>query len=204
MPTRSRASLRGAGHDITILDLGGGLGVPYELEFTPPSPAEYGQIVRETVGDLGCQLIFEPGRLLVGNAGILVSRVLYIKEGSERRFVIVDAAMNDLMRPAMYDAYHDILPVREVAGAVAPADVVGPVCESGDVFAQQRNLPPLRSGDLLIFRTAGAYGASMSSTYNSRLLTPEVLVNGTEYALIRPRPSYEAMLAQDAIPHWLS
>lgn len=195
--------LRSEGHPIDVLDLGGGLGVPYDREFVPPSPLEYGQIVRNTVGDLGCKLVFEPGRLIVGNAGLLVSQVIYEKQGAERRFVIVDTAMNDLMRPAMYEAHHDIVTINESDAATTRADVVGPVCETGDTFAEQRPLPPLQSGDLIAFRTAGAYGAVMSGTYNSRCLIPEVLVSGTNHAIIRKRPSYDELLAQDIIPDWL-
>jgi diaminopimelate decarboxylase len=196
-------ALRDRGHDISRLDLGGGLGVPYRDE-VPPPPAEYAAAVRETVGDLGCALAFEPGRMLVGNAGILVCGVVYIKEGHDRRFVIVDAAMNDLIRPALYDSYHSIIPVREPgADAVfAPADIVGPVCETGDTFALAREVPPFLTGDLLAFGTAGAYGAVMASTYNARPLVPEVLVNGDSYAVVRKRQSYEALLALDSFAEW--
>jgi len=194
--------LRSDGHTISILDLGGGLGVPYEQGLNPPSPKDYGVIVKETAGQLGCKLVFEPGRLIVGNAGILVSRVIYVKQGKERRFVILDTAMNDLMRPAMYAAHHDIVPVVESTAALSAADVVGPVCETGDTFAEQRPLPPLAAGDLVVFRTAGAYGAVMSGTYNSRLLVPEVMVNGGEFSVIRQRGTYDALLALDQIPAW--
>lgn len=198
------AMLRTDGFDIQRLDLGGGLGVPYENE-TPPHPDEYAQAIRDNLGDLGCRIVLEPGRLLVGNAGILVSRVIYVKEGSTRTFAIVDAAMNDLMRPALYDAHHTIEPVVEAAADVPriPVDVVGPVCETGDTFAKQCPLPPLASGDLVAFRTAGAYGAAMSSTYNSRPLVPEVLVNGDRFAIVRARPTYEEMLALESLPEWL-
>ena len=156
-------------------------------------------------GPLDLEFAFEPGRVLCGPAGLLVARVVYVKEGASRRFVILDAAMNDLIRPALYEAWHDIVPVRlPSAGAVlSPADVVGPVCETGDTFATERDLPPLAEGDLVALTSAGAYGAVMSSTYNSRLLVPEVMASGSRYAVIRPRPSYEAMLALDAIPDWL-
>lgn len=196
-------SLRAAGHPIGRLDLGGGLGVPYKDE-APPSPETYAAVVRETVGGLGCEIAVEPGRMLVGNAGILVSRVLYVKEGRDRRFIIVDAAMNDLMRPALYDSYHALLPGRAPApgAALEPADIVGPVCETGDTFALGRPVPPLVTGDLLAFATAGAYGAVMSSTYNARPLVPEVLVKGGSYAVVRKRQSYEALLALDSLADW--
>lgn len=195
--------LRADGIAIRRLDLGGGLGVPYDQEM-PPSPAQYVAVVRDTLGDLGCSLVFEPGRLLVGNAGILVAQVILVKEGATRSFVICDAAMNDLIRPAMYDAFHAILPVREpMAGAnTRPVDVVGPVCETGDTFARQRPLPPVQAGDLIAFATAGAYGASMSSMYNSRPLVPEVLVRGDRFAVVRARPSYDQMLALERVPEW--
>ena len=196
--------LRADGFDIRRLDLGGGLGIPYESE-EPPHPAVYAQAIKESLGDLGCKIVLEPGRLLVGNAGVLVSRVVYVKEGATRTFLIVDAAMNDLMRPALYDAYHTIEPVIEAA-ADAPrqlVDVVGPVCESGDTFAKQRALPPLAADDLIVFRTAGAYGAAMASSYNTRPLVPEVLVNGAQFAVVRTRPSVEDMLALEAVPDWL-
>jgi diaminopimelate decarboxylase len=197
------ALLRADGVDIRRLDLGGGLGVPYDRE-TPPEPAAYARVIKETLGDLGCRFIFEPGRLLVGNAGILVSRVVRVKEGSTRTFLIVDAAMNDLMRPSLYDAYHSILPVTEPEGGapLGEVDVVGPVCETGDTFAKQRRLPPMRADDLLAFGTAGAYGAAMSSTYNTRPLIPEVLVKGAEYAVVRARPTYEEMRALESLPGW--
>ena len=198
--------LRADGIAINRLDLGGGLGVPYdEKNDIPPSPDAYAAIIRETVGDLGCSLLLEPGRLLVGNAGILVSRVIYVKEGATRTFVICDAAMNDLIRPALYDAHHEILPIAEPAngGERRVYDVVGPVCESGDTFAKQRSLPPLRADDLIAFATAGAYGAAMASTYNSRLLVPEVLVKDGAFAVVRARPTYEDMLATESIPEWL-
>jgi len=197
--------LRGAGFAVHRLDLGGGLGVKYHAE-RPPEPAAYAALVQNAFGALELDLAFEPGRVLVGPAGLLVARVIYVKEGVSRRFVIVDAAMNDLIRPALYDAWHDIVPVRlPAAGAVlSPADVVGPVCETGDSFASGRDLPPLAEGDLVALTGAGAYGAVMSSTYNSRLLVPEVLASGSRFAVIRARPSYEAMLALDAVPDFLS
>lgn len=198
------AMLRADGFAIRRLDLGGGLGVPYEDE-TPPSPAAYAQTIKAELGDLGCSIVLEPGRVLVGNAGILVSSVVYVKEGSTRTFAIVDAAMNDLVRPVMYEAYHGIDTVAQPSPDAPrhPVDVVGPVCETGDTFAKQRPLPPLKSGDLLVFRTAGAYGAAMSSTYNTRPLVPEVLVNGDRFAVIRARPSYEEMRSLESLPDWL-
>ena len=197
--------LRADGINIRRVDLGGGLGIPYDGE-VPPAPMEYAQVIRETLGDLGCQLVLEPGRLLVGNAGMLVSKVIYVKEGSTRSFVVCDAAMNDLVRPAMYDAHHDILPVIEAAPGTEPkpVDVVGPICETGDTFAKQRSLVPLEPGDLIAFATAGAYGAAMASQYNSRLLVPEVLVKGGTYAVVRARPTYEEMLSLESIPEWLA
>ena len=198
--------LRAEGHDIRRLDLGGGLGIPYERSNTaPPLPMEYGDVIKRTVGDLGCEIEIEPGRLIAGNAGLLVSEVIYVKEGEDRSFLILDAAMNDLIRPAMYGAYHDIVPVLEpVAGAeTQPFDVVGPVCESGDTFTKQRDLPPLGTGDLVAFRSAGAYGAVMASEYNSRPLIPEVLVHEHQFAVIRARPSFEEMINRDSIPEWL-
>lgn len=200
-------SLRKSGQRITTIDVGGGLGVPYESKkIAPPSPAEYGAVVKEILADMGCTLVFEPGRLLVGNAGILVTKVIYMKPTDNRNFAIVDVAMNDLLRPSLYGAHHDIIPVAEPApeAAETPIDIVGPVCETGDTFAEQRPLPLPKADDLLAFRTAGAYGAVMSSTYNSRHLTPEVLVDGERYAIIRKRQSYEQMLGLDSIPDWLS
>jgi diaminopimelate decarboxylase len=199
-------ALREDGHEITRLDLGGGLGIPYQTSNeAPPLPLDYGQVIRETVGDLGCEIEIEPGRLIAGNAGIMVSSVIYLKHGEGRDFLILDSAMNDLVRPSMYDAHHDIVPVMEPAAGIeqAPHDIVGPVCETGDTFAKARNLPPLKAGDLVAFRSAGAYGAVMASEYNSRPLIPEVLVDGDHFAVIRARPTYEEMLARDTIPEWL-
>ncbi|MBF5079462.1 diaminopimelate decarboxylase [Paracoccus sp. NBH48] len=199
-------ALRAEGHDITRLDLGGGLGIPYRRDNSaPPLPIEYGQVIRETVGDLGCQIEIEPGRNIVGNAGVLLSRVIYVKNGEDREFLIVDAAMNDLLRPAMYGAHHDIVPLVEpaVGAPVRPYDVVGPVCESGDTFQKGADLPELAAGGLVAFRSAGAYGAVMASEYNSRPLVPEVLVQGDHFAVIRARPTFEEMLARDSIPAWL-
>ena len=195
--------LRADGHNITRLDLGGGLGIRYEDE-TPPTPAEYAAMVNETLGHLDCHLMFEPGRVLVGEAGILVTSVLYDKPGESRRFVIVDAAMNDLVRPSMYDAYHGVLPIRETSSDImlSDADIVGPVCETGDTFARHRATPPVDPGDMLAILSAGAYGAVMSSTYNARLLIPEVLVNGDAFAVVRARPSYDDLLKLDQFADW--
>jgi diaminopimelate decarboxylase len=199
-------TLRAAGHAIEHLDMGGGLGVPYRGgNDMPPSPLEYARVVRETVGDLGLKICLEPGRMIVANAGILVSRVIYAKLGRDKTFTIVDAAMNDLIRPTLYEAHHDIWPIEEKLGSKQPVvqDVVGPVCETGDYLALDRRLPPFAAGDLLAFMTAGAYGATMSSTYNTRLLIPEVLVNGDAYAVVRPRPSYDELIGMDRLPEWL-
>jgi diaminopimelate decarboxylase len=199
-------TLRADGHEITRLDLGGGLGIPYERSNeAPPLPMEYGALVQRTVGHLGCEIEIEPGRLIAGNAGLLVSGVIYVKSGEGRNFLILDAAMNDLIRPAMYDAWHDIVPVIEPEPGrdLVPYDVVGPVCESGDTFAKARMMPELRDGELVAFRSAGAYGAVMSSEYNSRPLVPEVLVHGDQFAVIRPRPSFDEMINRDTIPSWL-
>ncbi len=199
-------TLRADGHDIRRLDLGGGLGIPYErVNEAPPLPFDYGALVRRTVGHLGCEIEIEPGRLVAGNAGLLVSRVTYAKSGEGRDFLILDAAMNDLIRPAMYDAHHDMVPVIESAPGVEtrPWDVVGPVCETGDTFARGRDLPPLAEGDLVAFRSAGAYGAVMASEYNARPLIPEVLVKDDQFAVIRRRPTYDEMIARDSIPEWL-
>jgi len=199
-------TLREDGHDITRLDLGGGLGIPYRRDNNaPPLPLEYGQVIRDTVGDLGCEIEIEPGRNIVGNAGVLLSEVIYVKNGEDRDFLIVDAAMNDLLRPAMYGAHHDIVPLAEpaVGAGVQSYDVVGPVCESGDTFQKGAQLPAMQASDLIAFRSAGAYGAVMASEYNSRPLVPEVLVNGDQFAVIRARPTFEEMLARDSIPEWL-
>jgi diaminopimelate decarboxylase len=198
--------LRADGHTISRLDLGGGLGIPYtRSNEAPPLPVEYGAMIKRTLGDLDVEIEIEPGRLISGNAGILVASVIYLKAGEGRNFLILDAAMNDLIRPAMYGAHHDIIPVQEPAAGVeqAPYDVVGPICESGDTFAKQRDLPPLDAGDLVAFRSAGAYGAVMSSEYNSRPLIPEVLVNGDQFAVIRPRPTFEEMINRDTLPPWM-
>ncbi|EIE52504.1 diaminopimelate decarboxylase [Salipiger aestuarii] len=199
-------TLRADGHDIGRLDLGGGLGIPYtRANDAPPLPVEYGAVVQRELGHLGCEIEIEPGRLIAGNAGILLSRVIYLKEGEGRNFLILDAAMNDLIRPAMYEAYHDIVPVIEPAAGAeqSPFDVVGPVCESGDTFARGRMMPSLRAGDLVAFRSAGAYGSVMASEYNTRALVPEVLVKNDQFAVIRRRPSFEEMINRDSLPEWL-
>lgn len=197
--------LRESGHDIRVIDLGGGLGIPYDAE-NPPSPAEYGAMVKDVMGDMDCRLAFEPGRMICGNAGVLVSRVVYVKQGIDRSFLIVDAAMNDLIRPAMYDAHHTVVPLAEpVAGDnMAPVDIVGPICESGDTFAKARMMPMLEAGDLVAFRSAGAYGAVMSSTYNGRDLIPEVLVNGETYAVVADRLGIDDILKREHVPDWLT
>ena len=199
-------TLRGDGHEISRLDLGGGLGIPYERgNSAPPLPVEYGSMIKEELGHLGCEIEIEPGRLIAGNAGILASRIIYLKEGEGREFMIIDAAMNDLIRPAMYSAHHDIVPVQEAAPGAEqqPYDIVGPVCESGDTFAKGRMMPKLSEGDLVAFRSAGAYGAVMSSEYNTRPLIPEVLVKDDQFAVIRPRPSFDEIINRDTIPEWL-
>ncbi|WP_292290819.1 diaminopimelate decarboxylase [Marivita sp.] len=198
--------LRADGHVIKRLDLGGGLGIPYtRSNEAPPLPSDYGALIKRTVGHLGCEIEIEPGRLIVGNAGILVSRVVYVKQGEGRQFLILDGAMNDLIRPAMYDAHHDIIPVIEPAPGAEqqPYDIVGPVCESGDTFARNRMMPPLRAGDLVAFRSAGAYGAVMASEYNTRPLVPEVLAKGDQFAVIRKRPDFDEIINRDTIPPWL-
>ena len=196
--------LRGAGLAVYRVDLGGGVGIRYRDE-RPPEPAAYATLVREIFGPLDLALAFEPGRVLAGSAGLLVARVVCVKEGATRHFVILDAAMNDLIRPALYDAWHDIIPIRlpQLRTRLTRVDVVGPVCETGDTFAVDRDLPPLNEGDLVAFTAAGAYGAVMSSTYNSRLLVPEVMVAGEHFDVIRARQSYQALLSLDTIPAWL-
>ena len=198
--------LRAEGHTITRLDLGGGLGIPYtRSNDAPPLPTDYGALIKRTVGDLGCEIEIEPGRLISGNAGLLIASVIYVKNGEGRDFLILDAAMNDLVRPSMYGAHHDILAVAEppVASPTQEFDVVGPVCETGDTFAKDRDLPLVGEGDLVAFRSAGAYGAVMASEYNTRPLIPEVLVNGDHFAVIRARPSFDEILNRDTIPPWL-
>jgi len=198
--------LRADGHNIRRLDLGGGLGIPYARDNqAPPLPSDYGALVKRTLGHLGCEIEIEPGRLIAGNAGIMVSEVIYVKSGEDRDFLIIDGAMNDLIRPAMYEAYHDIIPVVEPDAGIDQVkfDIVGPVCESGDTFAKGRAMPPVASGELVAFRSAGAYGAVMSSEYNSRPLIPEVLVHNDQFAVIRPRPTFDEMINRDTIPEWL-
>ena len=196
--------LRVAGHEITNLDLGGGLGITYSDEVVP-SPEDYVTMAAEAVGNLGCKLTFEPGRMITGNAGILVTRVIFVKEGVAKQFCIVDGAMNDLIRPTLYSAHHEIVPVVEPETVVdySQMDVVGPICESGDYIARDRALPPLAPGDLLAVRTAGAYGAVMGSTYNTRPLAPEVLVNGDDHAVIRRRFTVDDMMRLESMPPWL-
>ncbi len=198
--------LRADGHEIARLDLGGGLGIPYERSnAAPPLPTDYCDMVRRVLGDLDAEIEIEPGRLIAGNAGILVSRVIYVKSGEGRDFLILDSAMNDLIRPAMYGAWHDIVPVIEPqAGAeMQPYDIVGPVCESGDTFARGRMMPTVAAGDLVTFRSAGAYGAVMSSEYNTRPLIPEILVKGDQFAVIRARPTFDEIINRDTIPEWV-
>lgn len=199
-------TLKADGHDIRHVDLGGGLGIPYRSDNNPPPlPDAYADIVRKHVTPLGLKVIFEPGRLIVGNAGILVSEVIYLKEGDAKNFLVVDAAMNDLIRPTLYDAFHEVKPVTLPAPA-APrmtVDVVGPVCETGDYLAHDRDLPRMAPGDLIAVGTAGAYGAVQSGTYNTRLLVPEVLVDGDRFHVVRARPSYDDLIGLDSLPDWL-
>lgn len=200
------ANLRSDGHAIDHIDLGGGLGIPYVTDNDPPPhPDAYAEVVKKHVKQLDCKIVFEPGRMIAGNAGILVTKVIYVKEGADKTFMIVDAAMNDLIRPTLYDAYHEVRPVLEAATdrPRIKADVVGPVCETGDYLAHDRDLPEARPGELLAVFSAGAYGAVQSGTYNSRLLIPEVLVNADQFAVIRPRPSYEELIELDRVPDWL-
>ena len=200
------AELRADGHRIARADLGGGLGVPYRTDNAPPpDPEAYGRMIARLTRGLDVQLVFEPGRLIAANAGVLVSRVIYVKRGEAKTFLVLDAAMNDLLRPALYDAHHDILPVRQAAAGTPRAtyDVVGPVCESTDIFARDRELPALGPGDLISFMMVGAYGAVMASAYNARPPAPEVLVKGEAWSVVRPRLTYEDLLAQDRLPPWL-
>lgn len=202
------AILRADGLDVDVLDVGGGLGIPYgdEDETGAPNPEEYAQAVREGVGNLGVELIFEPGRMLTGNSGILVTSVVHVKEGATKTFLIVDAGMNDLIRPTLYNAFHNIVTeVKPEPGEdLVDVDIVGPICETGDTFAKDRRLPPVKSGDLLVMRTAGAYGAVQSSTYNTRALVPEVMVNGESMAVVRERMEIEDIIALDRMPDWLT
>ena len=199
--------LRGDGHTIEHVDLGGGLGIAYRNDNNPPpSPEQYAKVVAKRTAALGCKVIVEPGRFIVGAAGALVASVIYLKKGENKHFVIVDAAMNDLVRPTLYDAHHEILPVKEpgpAAAYLARSDVVGPVCESGDYLALDRDLPEVAAGDLIAVMSAGAYGAVQAGTYNTRLLVPEVLVKGAEYSVVRPRPTYEELIGLDTLPPWL-
>lgn len=200
-------TLRAAGHTIEHIDLGGGLGIPYQFDNSPPPlPEEYARIVRKHVAELGLKVIFEPGRLIAGNAGILVSEVIFIKEGDAKNFVIIDAAMNDLIRPTLYEAWHEVRPVvqRAASGPRMRADVVGQVCETGDYLALDRELPTLKAGDLIALGSAGAYGAVQAGTYNTRLLVPEVLVDGDRFHVVRPRPTYDDVIGLDSIPEWLA
>jgi diaminopimelate decarboxylase len=200
-------SLRADGHNITRLDLGGGLGVPYEnSNMPPPDPSEYGAMVARVTRDLGCTLSFEPGRLIAANAGVLVSRVIYVKHGDAKTFLIIDAGMNDLIRPALYDAHHEIAAIAEPAPGSPRLkyDVVGPVCETSDLFAAGRPLPELKSGDLVAILSAGAYGAVMASDYNARPAACEVLVSGEQWGIVRPRETYADLIAKDRIPDWLA
>ena len=199
-------TLRAQGHEITRLDLGGGLGIPYmRSNVPPPLPSDFGAMVKRVLGDLDCEIEIEPGRLIVGNAGILVSEVIYVKAGEDRAFLIVDAAMNDLIRPAMYEAHHDIVPLVEAApgGQTTAYDVVGPICETGDTFAKNRELTPLAAGDLIAFRSSGAYGAVMASEYNTRPLVPEIMVKGDQFSVIRARPTFDEIINRDIIPPWM-
>jgi diaminopimelate decarboxylase len=199
-------TLRGDGHTIAHVDLGGGLGIPYHDDNEPPPhPDAYAEVVKCATHDLDCRLIFEPGRLIVGNAGILVTRVLFVKHGEAKNFIVVDAAMNDLIRPTLYDAHHEIWPVGKPATSARRirADVVGPVCESGDFLARDRHLAEPPSGALLAVMSAGAYGAVQAGTYNSRPLVPEVLVNGAQWAIVRPRLEVDQLIALDRLPDWL-
>ncbi|MEO1198614.1 MAG: diaminopimelate decarboxylase [Pseudomonadota bacterium] len=199
-------TLRGNGHDIRHVDFGGGLGIPYDPSVpAPPLPLDYADVIKKWANRLGCKLIFEPGRMIAGNAGALIARVIRIKTQDDKRFVIVDAAMNDLIRPTLYDAYHEVLAVAEQSGptTVQRADLVGPVCESGDYLALDRDLPELNEGDLIAVMTAGAYGAVQAGTYNTRPLVPEVIVSDTHYHLARRRPSYDEIIGLDSVPDWL-
>ena len=200
------AKLRAQGHPIRSFDIGGGLGIPYgDNTKTPPPPSEYGALVKDLTSDMDVELIFEPGRMIAGNAGVLLSKVIYAKSGEDREFLIIDAAMNDLIRPALYDAYHEIEPVKAPGRDfnTQTYDVVGPICESGDTFTKRRELPEMKAGELIVLHSAGAYGASQSSQYNTRPLIPEVLVNGDQFSVVRDRPSLEDILRAESIPDWI-
>lgn len=199
--------LRAGGHSIKSFDIGGGLGIPYgNNSKTPPPPSEYGAMVKRLTADMDVEMIFEPGRMIAGNSGVLLSKVLYVKKGEDRDFLILDAAMNDLIRPALYDAYHDMEPVKAPGSKATEAtyDVVGPICESGDTFTKGRDMPALQSGDLIVMHSAGAYGAAQSSQYNTRPLIPEVLVKGDKFEVIRERPTVAEILKSERIPDWLA
>lgn len=201
------ANLRAKGHTIKSFDIGGGLGIPYgDNTKTPPPPSEYGALVKKLTTDMDVELIFEPGRMIAGNAGVLLSEVVYAKSGEDREFLIIDAAMNDLIRPALYDAYHEIEPVKAPGRNFNTQvyDVVGPICESGDTFTKRRELPEMSAGDMLVLHSAGAYGAAQASQYNTRPLVPEVLVSGDKYAVIRDRPKLEDILKTESIPDWVA
>jgi len=198
--------LRANGHTIRSFDIGGGLGIPYgDNSITPPPPDQYGAMVKRLTANMDVEMIFEPGRMISGNAGVLLSKVLYVKQGEDRQFLIVDAAMNDLLRPALYDAYHEIEAVKAPGSNYEDVayDVVGPICESGDTFTKSRDLPEMKAGDLLVMHSAGAYGASQASQYNTRPLIPEVLVKGDKYEIIRERPTVEDILKTERLPSWL-
>ena len=196
--------LRADGHTIETFDLGGGLGIPYgDGGENPPPPADYAAMVLKATKELDVRLVFEPGRMIAGNSGVLLSRVIYTKPGETRNFLIVDAAMNDLIRPALYGAYHDVEPVKSGANETVSYDIVGPICESGDTFAVQRDVPKLAADDLVVFHSAGAYGAVQASQYNTRPLVPEVLVSGSDYAIIRKRPDYDEMLSSESVPKFI-
>lgn len=200
------SDLRSEGHKIDHVDLGGGLGIPYVTDNNPPPhPDAYAEVVKKHVRELDCTVMFEPGRMIAGNAGVMVTSVIYVKEGADKTFVIVDGAMNDLIRPTLYEAHHEVRPVLQDAGdgQRIMADIVGPVCETGDFLAQNREMAEVKAGDMLVMYSAGAYGAVQSSTYNSRLLIPEVLVNADQFAVVRPRTSFEELIGLDRMPDWL-
>ncbi|WFE90256.1 diaminopimelate decarboxylase [Roseibium porphyridii] len=200
------SDLRSEGHRIDHVDLGGGLGIPYVTDNNPPPhPDAYAEVVKKHVRELDCTVMFEPGRMIAGNAGVMVTSVIYVKEGADKTFVIVDGAMNDLIRPTLYEAHHEVRPVKQDAGdgQRIMADIVGPVCETGDFLAQNREMAEVKAGDMLVIYSAGAYGAVQSSTYNSRLLVPEVLVNADQFAVVRPRTSFEELIGLDRMPDWL-
>jgi diaminopimelate decarboxylase len=195
-------TLRGDGHDISVIDVGGGLGITYNDEVIPTKQT-YADMVNAQLSHLNCKIILEPGRSLIGNAGILVSRVVFVKTGEERQFLMLDAGMNDLIRPSMYEAYHQILAVNNSSNELSTYDVVGPVCETGDTFAKARAVHTSGEGDLIAIMSCGAYGAVMSSSYNTRMLAPEVLVKDNQFSVVRKRPSYQDIIKQDITPGWL-